>query len=198
MRNAVQGLVMALVLVAITGVRMQAEQAATTAPGPATGDKVAQGAHLVHVGGCNDCHTPLKMGPNGPEPDMTRMLSGHPQELVMPPAPKLPDGPWNTTVSATLTAWSGPWGVSFTQNLTSDPETGLGRWTEAEFVGALQTGRHQGRGRQILPPMPWKVYSTLPEEDLRMIWAYLQTVPPIRNKVPDPIAPPAPPAPPAK
>jgi hypothetical protein len=129
---------------------------------------------------------------------MSRRLSGHPQEMIMPPAQQLAPGPWVATVAGTLTAWSGPWGVTFTQNLTPDPETGLGNWTEEEFLAALQTGRHQGRGRQILPPMPWQQYSTLPEEDLRAIWAYLRTLPPVKNKVPDPIAPPAPPAAPAK
>lgn len=194
MRNVLKGIALALVLSCITVVRAQGEQSAA----PAAVDKVAQGEHLVHIGGCDDCHTTKKMGPNGPEPDMTRRLAGHPQEMVMPPAPQLPPGPWVATVAGTLTAWSGPWGVSFTQNLTPDAETGLGRWTESEFLAALQTGRHQGRGRQILPPMPWQAYSTLPEEDLRAIWAYLRTIPPVRNKVPDPIAPPAPRAAPAK
>ncbi len=97
-----------------------------SAPTAAT---VARGHYLVTIAGCNDCHTPLKMGPAGPEPDMDRMLSGHPQSLAMPAPPKLPDGPWLVTAAATNTAWSGPWGVSFTANLTPDPETGLGRWT---------------------------------------------------------------------
>ncbi len=79
--------------------------------------------------GCGDCHTPWKMGANGPEPDMTRMLSGHPESMVLPPAPA-PSGPWMASLAATMTAWSGPWGVSYTANLTPDPETGLGKWTE--------------------------------------------------------------------
>jgi len=59
---------------------------------------VERGGYLVTTSGCNDCHTPLKQGPNGPEPDWSRMLSGHPQDLVMPASPVLPDGrggsPW--------------------------------------------------------------------------------------------------------
>lgn len=152
-------------------------------------EKVARGAFLVHVGGCNDCHTPWKMGANGPEPDMTRMLSGHPQDLAVPPAPALPPGFWSMAAGATMTAWSGPWGVSFTANLTPDKETGLGGWTEEEFLATLQTGRHQGRGRPILPPMPWQNLSTIPEAELSAIYAYLRTIPAVRNKVPDPIAP---------
>ena len=53
-----------------------------------TADKVALGQYIVTVSGCNDCHTPWKMGANGPEPDMSRMLSGHPQDFALPPAPK--------------------------------------------------------------------------------------------------------------
>lgn len=194
MKIASQSVVLALALAAGTVLPTQAETAATFPAGDKAADRVALGAKFVQLGGCDDCHTTKKMGPNGPELDMSRRLSGHPQEMVMPPAQQLPPGPWVATVAGTLTAWSGPWGVTFTQNLTPDPETGLGKWTEEEFLAALQTGRHQGRGRQILPPMPWQQYSTLPEEDLKAIWAFLRSLPPIRNKVPDPIAPPAPPA----
>ena len=153
-------------------------------------DPVARGKYLVTVGGCNDCHTPWKVGPTGPEPDMSRMLSGHPEQLAMAPAPKLPDGPWSFTVAGSMTAWSGPWGVSFTANLTPDPSTGLGKWTEKDFVDTIRTGRHLGRGRQILPPMPWFNYAKLTDDDLRAVFAYLRSIPPVRNRVPEPLPPP--------
>jgi mono/diheme cytochrome c family protein len=151
--------------------------------------QLARGEYLVTIGGCNDCHTPLKMGQNGPEPDLTRMLSGHPEALKMPQAPQLPEGPWGVVVGSTLTAWSGPWGVSFPANLTPDPETGLGKWTEKDFMETLRTGRHMGRGRQILPPMPWFNYGKATDEDLKAIFAYLRSIPAIKNKVPEPIPP---------
>ena len=44
-------------------------------------DKVGRGKYLVTTSGCHDCHTPAKMGPNGPEPDMSRALSGHPENI---------------------------------------------------------------------------------------------------------------------
>ncbi len=156
-----------------------------------TGDaqKVERGRYLVTAMACNDCHTPLKMGASGPEPDMSRMLSGHPQGLAMPPAPTLPPGPWLVAVAATNTAWAGPWGVSFPANLTPDKETGLGAWTEQEFTTALRSGRHRGRGRPILPPMPWQAFGTLTEADTSAIWAYLRTIPPIVNRVPEPVPP---------
>jgi hypothetical protein len=148
---------------------------------------VRRGEYLVTVGGCNDCHTPWKMGPNGPEQDRSRLLSGHPEELEIsgPAAPAAQ--PWGIAVSPTFTAWSGPWGVSFTANLTPDPDTGLGKWTEANFIEAMRTGRHQGRGRQILPPMPWVNYAKMTDADLKATFAYLRSIPAIKNRVPMPI-----------
>ena len=154
---------------------------------PAKSKLVQRGEYLVTVGGCNDCHTPWKVGPNGPELDMTRMLSGHPQDLKMPPAPASL-GPWIVNSSGTNTAHSGPWGVSFTANLTPDPETGILRdFTEAQFIATMRTGKHQGQGRAILPPMPWFNYGKMTDADLKAVWAYLRQIPPIKNKVPDPV-----------
>ena len=165
---------------------------ATLATDPARAadtERVARGRYLVNTAGCHDCHTPFRMGDKGPEPDMSRMLSGHPQQLQMTPVPELPPGPWLMVSSATNTAHAGPWGVSFTANLTPDAETGIGRWSERDFVQTIRTGRHLGRGRAVLPPMPIPVYRQMTDADLKAIFAYLKTVPAIRNQVPDPLAP---------
>jgi mono/diheme cytochrome c family protein len=151
-------------------------------------EKVKRGQYLVSTSACHDCHTPWKMGPKGPEPDMTRALSGHPEGVAMPPAPKL-EGPWTGAMAATMTAWAGPWGVSFTANLTPDPETGLGKWTQRNFVETIRTGRHMGRGREVLPPMPIAVYRNFTDADLEAIFTYLQSLPAIRNRVPEPLPP---------
>lgn len=151
---------------------------------------VERGKYLVTTSGCHDCHTPMAMTPKGPAPDMTRALSGHPAALVMPPAPKLPEGPWLVTVAATNTAWSGPWGVSFTSNITPDVETGIGSWNEKMFVDTIRNGRHMGSGRPLLPPMPSAVIAQMTDADLAAMFAYLKTVPAISNRVPTPIAPP--------
>jgi hypothetical protein len=158
---------------------------------PAASTAAARGKYLVTGGGCNDCHTPWKMGDNGPEPDMTRMLSGHPAEMQLPPPPP-PNGPWTVAGAATFTAWSGPWGTSYTANLTPDKETGLGTWTAQQFVDTIRNGRVQGHGRQLLPPMPWPAIRNFSDSDLKAIFAYLQTIPPIKNKVPDPVIAPPP------
>src|SRR5881275_959666 len=82
---------------------------AVSAPPPVkpAASRIAHGAYLVKTMGCNDCHTPLKMGPHGPEPDMARALTGHPEGLVMPPPPPLPPGPWLWLGGATNTAFAG-------------------------------------------------------------------------------------------
>lgn len=157
---------------------------AAAAKAPAA--KVARGKYLVSTAGCHDCHTPWHMGPKGPEPDMSRALSGHPEQLQMPPAPALPEGPWLVVTGATNTAFAGPWGVSFTANLTPDADTGLGAWTVRDFTQTIRTGKHMGRGREILPPMPISVYNNFTDADLESIYAYLRTIPAVKNRVPEP------------
>lgn len=162
-----------------------------TATGQSRDNAVKRGEYLVKGGGCGDCHTPKKMGPSGPEPDTSRILSGCPQAPVLPPAPQLPAGPWGVVASMDLTAWSGPWGVSFATNLTPDKDTGLGSWTARTFVDTIRSGRVMGRGRQLLPPMPYEALQNLDDADLQAMFAYLQTLPAVANQAPDPIAPPA-------
>ena len=158
---------------------------AADAAAPAT-DLVERGRYLVTIQDCNGCHTPFT--PQG-EPDMTRMLSGHPQgESVTAGRPA--QGQWLVSISNTNTAWSGPWGVSFTTNLTPDRATGIGAWSEQNFIDAIRKGQKSGVGRPLLPPMPWRMYAQSTDEDLRAIYAYLRTIPAIANAVPNALPPP--------
>jgi mono/diheme cytochrome c family protein len=182
-------LLLVLTLTALSGAIVRALAPAPKSP-ISDAAEVERGAYLVRAMGCNDCHTPWKMGPRGPEPDMTRALTGHPADVVMPPPPSLPPGPWTWMGAVTNTAFAGPWGVSFTANLTPDPETGLGKWTADMFIAALRTGRHEGKGRPILPPMPAQMIAKLNDDDLKAIFAYLQSLAPVSNRVPQPIDPP--------
>ena len=146
--------------------------------------RVERGRYLVSIMDCTTCHTPLKMGPKGPEPDLARFLSGHPEQ--MGPLPEASaQGPWLWAGAATNTAFSGPWGVSYAANITPDQNTGLGIWTEEMFVKAIRTGRHMGTSREILPPMPWPAFRNASDEDLKAIYAYLRSIKPIVNHVPD-------------
>jgi len=157
-------------------------------------NQVERGKYLVMVGGCNDCHTPKLQGPGGQIMlDTTRILSGHPHGAPYPTwSPKdLQQRNAMTLSNASFTSWAGPWGVSFTANLTPDKETGLGEWTEEAFFQALRTGKHQGQpdGRDILPPMPWQPVGQMTDSDLKAVWAYLRSLPPVHNQVPTPIPP---------
>jgi len=109
----------------------------------------------------------------------------------MPDPPK-PVGPWQWSGAATNTAFAGPWGVSYGANLTPDRDTGLGQWTEKMFLDAMRTGKHAGAGRPILPPMPWPSYKQMTDDDLKAVFAYLQSVKPISNRVPEPVIAPPP------
>jgi mono/diheme cytochrome c family protein len=162
-----------------------AAPASSAAAAPASKELIGGGGYLVTVMACNDCHTPYKMGKNGPEPDMSRMLSGHPENMKMPPPPKVQE-PWGMVGAVTNTAWAGPWGVSYTSNITPDQNTGIGMWTESMFIRAMRTGKHMGTSRSILPPMPWPWYAQMRDEELKAIFAYLKSIPPIHNRVPDP------------
>jgi hypothetical protein len=132
----------------------------------------------------------------GPEPDKRRLLSGYPVDAKLPLVPSGIIGPdkWGAIATNDLTAWAGPWGVSFAANLTPDA-TGLGSWTPETFIQAMRTGKHAGVGRPILPPMPWMELAKMTDEDLRALFAYLQSLPPISNAVPAPVPPAAVPAP---
>ena len=150
---------------------------------------VKRGKFLVEFGGCSDCHTPKIYTDHGPVPNAKLLLSGHPSTLALPKYDysSKPQG-WSMT-NEHLTAWVGPWGASFAANITPDKSTGIGNWTEDIFVKAMRTGKHMGEGRPILPPMPWFNLMTLPEEDLKAIFAYLQSIPPVNNLVPPALTP---------
>lgn len=172
--------------------RISAAIAATLiATGALAGERDAQirrGAFLVASGDCVTCHTPFRMGANGPEKDLARGLSGHPEDVKLPPPPKL-DAAWNWAGSATMTAFVGPWGTSYAANLTPDRETGIGAWSEKEFIRAMRAGKHMGVARPIMPPMPWQAIGQLPDADLRALFAYLQSRPAVKNRVPDYVPP---------
>jgi hypothetical protein len=169
----------------------------TPAQSPQTGQRPVQtpaerGNYLVSaVGVCDDCHTPKVMTPQGPVPDVTRRLSGHPasDKLAAVPVSALAPDKWGAITNNHLTAWVGPWGISFARNLTPDMATGLGSWTEAMFIKTIREGKHQGEGRALLPPMPWPVYKNMTDDDLKAVWAFLRTLPAVNNPVPDPVAP---------
>lgn len=161
-----------------------------TADEPKQEDVIKQGQHLVTIMGCNDCHSPKKMGASGPEiiPDL--LLSGYPSDrpvvkfdskLIKEGFPMLyPD----------LTAAAGPWGISFAGNLTPD-DTGIGNWTEEQFKKAITEGKFKGLdgSRTLLPPMPWQNLKSLTNDEIHSIFMYLKSIKPVKNIVPSPVTP---------
>jgi hypothetical protein len=153
-----------------------------------------RGKYIVTTSACNDCHSPKIFTPQGmPMADSTRLLSGHPASSPAIPIDKkvLTPGYW-ALIGPDLTSFVGPWGISYSANLTPDTATGLGAWTEDVFIKTMRTGKHLGQegGRPILPPMPWYYIAQCTDEDLRAIFIYLQSLPPVNNKVPAPVFPP--------
>ena len=160
-------------------------------PKPKTHEEmVALGKYLVHTSACDDCHTPKIFTDKGPVFDTTKLLSGHQQGDVMPSLDitALGQNQW-IAGSMTLTAWVGPWGISYASNLTPDKATGIGTMTEEMFIKTIREGKYMGVGRPLLPPMPWEVYAKKTDEDLKAMYAYLMSLKPINNMVPQPTPP---------
>jgi len=152
--------------------------------------QVKWGEHLVAICGCTDCHTPKKMGPMGPEPDPELFLSGHPAQMPVVDIDRKMAESKGIVATNMLTAWVGPWGVSYTANLTSD-ETGIGTWQESNFITAIREGKFKGisSARPLLPPMPWQQYKNMTDDELKAIFAFLKSTKPIKNIVPEPTPP---------
>jgi cytochrome c553 len=179
----------AVVLLSLTLSCNIASPEALASKGPDSAQLVKRGEYLVSAIGCDDCHSPKKMGPRGPELDMSLRLSGYPASRPLAAFDSATARNW-ALFNPDLTACVGPWGVSFSGNITSDA-TGIGNWTEAQFIRCLREGKWKGleNGRPLLPPMPWQNFAKLSDDDLRGIYAYLKTTPPVNNTVPAPLPP---------
>jgi len=157
--------------------------AATTAP---TKDSlIKRGAYLVNAMGCNDCHSPKKMGPHGPFVDTARALSGFPSDAPVPVANAEVTKNHQIIFTGDLTGYVGPWGTSFAANITSDA-TGIGNWSLDQFKLAFQGGKFMGlkEGRPLMPPMPWENFAKVNNADVEAIFTYLKSTKPVKNVVP--------------
>ncbi|TMI70523.1 MAG: diheme cytochrome c-553 [Bacteroidetes bacterium] len=152
---------------------------------------IRRGSYLVNAIGCDDCHSQKIFTEHGFEVDMEHRFSGYMGErtkLGKPNTSVMKDG--YMLFAQDLTSAVGPWGQSFAANISSDA-TGIGNWTEEQFIRALREGKSKGlkEGRPLLPPMPWFVYRNLSDLDLKSIFAYLKTSKPVENRVPGPKSP---------
>jgi mono/diheme cytochrome c family protein len=193
--TGIMGLLVSMIVLVDASCTTQAEKKADVLPQNKElthGELVTRGKYLTTIGLCNDCHSPKKFGPHGMSLDEERIFSGHPEGSPLPAvdAKSLKPGGW-VLFSGDLTAAVGPWGITYSANLTPDSTTGIGAWSEETFVKTLRTGKHLGQegGRPVLPPMPWEMVKQMTDEDLKAVYTYLQSLPPVKNRVPAPVPP---------
>lgn len=148
---------------------------------------IKRGNYLVSTMMCDDCHSPKRMGPQGPEVIPELRLSGFRQNGHLPSVDTSEIRKGWTLFNEDLTSAIGQWGASFSANITSD-ETGVGNWSEEQFFTAIRKGKLKGlnESRPLLPPMPWQIIRNLNDDDLRAIYTYLQSTKPVENVVPAP------------
>ena len=124
-------------------------------------EQVERGAYLAHIMDCGGCHN---TGAFTPKPNLDTPLSGSDIGFEMPGM-----------------------GFVYPPNLTPDPETGLGKWSDAEIITAFTTGVRPD-GRQLAPMMPYMSYAHITASDAEALVAYLRSLKPVSHKVPGPFA----------
>ncbi|MBS1513085.1 MAG: c-type cytochrome [Bacteroidetes bacterium] len=182
----------AITFLFFTSCNNAADSAKTAAASkPAGDDMVKRGEYLVSITGCNDCHSPKKPGAHGPELIPELLLSGYASATPVPRQDTALTKMGMASFAPDLTASSGPWGITYAANLTPDSTSGIGTWTEEQFKKALTQGKFMGQdgGRMLLPPMPWPNYSKMTDDDVKAIFAYLKSIKPVKNSIPEPVAP---------
>jgi mono/diheme cytochrome c family protein len=153
-------------------------------------DPVKRGEYLVTIMGCADCHAPKTLSPTGFEFIQPLWLSGYRANVELPKIEKNAVKTGWVLFTPDLNASVGPWGISYAANITSDA-TGIGSWPEENFIKAMKQGIFKGieGGRTLLPPMPWQNFAIAKDEDVKAIFAYLKSTPPVNNVVPAPVPP---------
>lgn len=120
-------------------------------------ESIERGRYLASIMDCGGCHTP---GSLAGQPDMAHALGGSEIGFELPGL-----------------------GVFYPPNLTSDKETGLGKWSEAEIITAIRTGVRPD-GRELAPIMAWRSYSALTDADAQALALYLKSLPAFSHQVP--------------
>jgi hypothetical protein len=181
-------LVITLVSVAIAGCTQKPDPPTATMYSP---ERLEIGQAVVEGWSCGFCHSPQIEGPDGKlMPDPKRLMSGHPADEEVPTVPDMiiSSPEWMEFLdNLDSTVWATDDMLVFSANLTPDDDTGIGTWTEVEFVETIREGRHRGIERRIKYPMPWRELSELSDEELLSVYEYLMTLEPVNNKVPESI-----------
>ncbi len=174
-----------LSFVLFSGCKGRTASESSSAPVTTQVQPAERGAYLVATVGCHDCHSPKKMGQQGPELIQDRLLSGYQADNQLPPINKAEIQKGWILFNPDLTCAVGFWGISYSANITSDP-SGIGSWPEENFLRAMKEGKYKGieTGRTLLPPMPWQNFANMNDDDVKAIYAYLKSTKPVDNVVP--------------
>ena len=178
-----------LFLVGLISCTTQTEKKEVAETPPTEEQMIERGRYLVSSIGCEDCHTPKVMSDRGPIPDPENHFAGHMEGDLKDKVAKDALANW-ALFNMSLTAAVGPWGITYSANISSD-ESGIGTWTDEQFIRAMREGQYKGLvgSRKLLPPMPWQNFANLTDDDLKAMLAYLKSTKPIRNIVPEPVSP---------
>jgi mono/diheme cytochrome c family protein len=134
--------------------------AATPGKRPADNDLIAKGKYLATAAACVECHSKMDKGA------------------------KIPGSEYGGGME-----FASPAGIVRSPNITSDKKTGIGQWTEEAFVKRFKTFADSGYIphpvglKDMNTPMPWMMYAGMEENDLKAIYAYLQSLEPIDHQV---------------
>jgi len=181
-------LLITMFLLAIVGCNQKPDPPTVTMYSP---ERLEIGQAVVEGWNCSFCHTPQIEAPDGKlMPDPKRLMSGHPADEEVPTVPDMiiSSPEWMEFLdNLDSTVWATDDMLVFSANLTPDDNTGIGTWTEVEFVETIREGRHRGIERRIKYPMPWRELSELSDEELLSVYEYLMSLEPVNNKVPESI-----------
>jgi len=125
-------------------------------------DLVQHGEYIASVTGCAFCHSPFR--DDNTMIDELKFAGGQRFDVV-------------------------PFGTFVSYNLTSDKETGLGGWTDAQIKTFVTTGVRRDGSRMLPFPMPWPNFANMKPRDLDALVAYLRSLPPVSNRIPAPQSP---------
>jgi mono/diheme cytochrome c family protein len=120
---------------------------------PAYTANLANGETMFEIGGCASCHATPNSDPD--KVDRQRLGGG--------------------------LALKSPFGTFYVPNISPDPNNGIGAWTEADFVTALWKGTSKD-GANLFPAFPYTSYQHMQLNDIRDLFAYLKTLPPVSEK----------------
>jgi len=121
-------------------------------------DMVRRGEYLATICGCAICHSPYR--DDNTMIDRFKYAGGQKFEVV-------------------------PFGTFVSYNLTSDKDTGLGNWTDEQIKTFVTRGVRRDGSRTMPFPMPWPNFANMKPDDLNALVAFLRSLPPVSNRVPD-------------